>query len=607
MQLIYCYICKFRNIVNQEVAFNPDYEVSYVNKELTVRMRHISNNRNYLYGKSFIKNLSIIVGRTGSGKTNLLQLIGMDDYTRSESMDTDTYFLLYQKDAPEHFVVEYVGIDIEGITDVNTSGKKYGLAEFTINGQTGEIEEIEPIPKFDSSVCIINAFDRSSFAHCPYDDIRTERIENPYGLVPRIIAPFGRFSISMECILLKNYIKGFPKESVKHKAAFEITCDNWKYELNTEFDERLYKKYYWTYKDFIRDQKVKNLKNGLPYNTPVTYPKRTTSKTRFIHDLMVDYAIYLRKWVEGIRAHDMDLSVDHGKKSILKRIEELSQFIDMYSEEYGTKYGLVWQISSDIKDIHDLLMKMEEKYFTEDSFSIPVDDIDLSEGSIMQNLFERMEQYRPDEYGVFTKELLPFHWTHVSAGEYQYAKVWGVIEEFGVHMKVMKQGEKYRDAKMPDIILLLDEPETYMHPEMCRQFVHTLSQIVGKRPQNAQFQIIVTTHSPFILSDLLSDQIIKMDFDDMGLCKICQHTEKSYFAANIHTIMADGFFLKYTIGEQARIFLQSKFDFLKEMVERKEMLTIDERDEIAHLKEFVPEIGDEMIRYSFEHLLKKLQ
>ena len=43
------------------------------------------------------------------------------------------------------------------------------------------------------------------------------------------------------------------------------------------------------------------------------------------------------------------------------------------------------------------------------------------------------------------------------------------------------------------------------------------------------------------------------------------------------------------------------------MVERKEMLTIDERDEIAHLKEFVPEIGDEMIRYSFEHLLKKLQ
>lgn len=383
MQLIYCYISRFRNIVNQEVAFNPDYEVHFDDHKLIVKKRCSSNNRNYLYGENFIKNLSVIVGRTGSGKTNLLQLIGMDDYTRFESMNTDAYFLLYQKDAPEHFVIEYVGMDIEGITNVDVPEKKYGLAEFTINEQTGEIVKIEPIPKFDSSACIINAFDRSSFANCPYDDIRNERIENPYGLIPRIIAPFGRFSVSMECILLKNYIKGFPKESIKYKAAFEITCENWQYELNTDIDERLYEKYYWTYKDYVENQKAKNLKKGLPYNTPVTYPKDTTPKTRFIHDLMVDYAIYLRKWVEGIRVHDMDLSVDHGKKSILKRIEELCEFIDMYSEEYGTKYGLVWQISSDIKDIHDLLMKMDEKYFSEDSFSIPVDDIDLSEDSIM--------------------------------------------------------------------------------------------------------------------------------------------------------------------------------------------------------------------------------
>lgn len=568
MQLIYCYISRFKNIVNQEVAFNPDYEVGFVNHKLTVKRKCRSGNRNYLYGESFIRNLSVIVGRTGSGKTNLLQLIGMDDYTRSESMDTDAYFLLYQTDAPEHFMIEYVGMDIEGITGANTSPKKYGLAEFTANVQTGEIDGVNPVLKFDSPVCIINAFDRSSFAHCPYDDIRNERIENPFGLVPRIIAPFGRFSVSMECILLKNYIKGFPKESVKHKVAFEISCENWQYKLNAEFDEGLYKKYYWTYKDYARNQQEKNLKKGLPYNTPVTYPKGTTPKTRFIHDLMTDYAIYLRKWVEGIRMYDMELSADHGKKSILKRMEELCQFIDMYSEEYGSQYGLVWQISSDIKDIHDLLMKMDEIYFTEDSFSIPVDDIDLSAGSVMQDLFERMEQYRPDEYGVFTGNLLPFHWTNVSSGEYQYAKVWGVIEEFGVHMKIMALGEKYKDAKMPDIILLLDEPETYMHPEMCRQFVHTLSQIVERRPKNAQFQIIVTTHSPFILSDLLSDQIIKMDFDDMGMCKIYQHIDKSYFAANIHTIMADGFFLEYTIGEQARNFLQSKFDFLKTMINK---------------------------------------
>lgn len=606
MQLIYCYIGKFRNIIDQEVIFNHDYDVSFIKHKLKIKKKEPDGNNEYLYGNSLVKNLSVVVGRTGSGKTNLLQLIGMDDYERSETMETDSYFLLYQKDIPTHFTIEYVGMNIEGITDISASEKKYGLAEFSTNVQTGEIEEIESIIKFSSAVCIVNSFDRSSFAYCPYDDIRNERIENPYGLIPRIIAPFGRFSVTMECILLKNYINGFPKESIKHTAAFEITCDNWKYVLNTEFDERLYEKYYWTYDDFIRNQKAKNLKKGVPYNTPVTYPKGTTPKTRFIHDLMVDYAIYLRKWVEGIRTHDADLSVDHGEKSILERIEELCQFIDMYSDEYATKYGLVWQISSDIKDIHDLLMRMDEKYFSGDSFSIPIDDIDLSDGSIMQNLFERMEQYRPDEYGIFTKELLPFHWTHISSGEYQYAKVWGVIEEFGIHMKIMSQGEKYRDAKMPDIILLLDEPEAYMHPEMCRQFVHTLSQIVNRRPNNASFQLIVTTHSPFILSDLLSNQIIKMDFDNLGLCKIDSNVEKSYFAANIHTIMADGFFLNYTIGEQARIFLQSKFDLLKGWAKKKDELTDVEKAEVEMMKNFVPEIGDEMIRYSFENLLKSM-
>ena len=383
MQLIYCYIGKFRNIIDQEVIFNHEYDVSFIKHKLKIKKKVVDGNIEYLYGSSLVKNLSVIVGRTGSGKTNLLQLIGMDDYERSETLETDSYFLLYQTDTPTHFTIEYVRMNIERITDINASGKKYGLAEFSTNVQTGEIEEIEPIIKYSSAVCIVNAFDRNSFAYCPYDDIRNERIENPYGLIPRIIAPFGRFSVTMECLLLKNYIKGFPKESIKHTAAFKITCDNWKYKLNTEFDERLYERYYWTYEDFIRNQKAKNLKKGLPYNTPVAFPKGTTPKTRFIHDLMVDYAIYLRKWVEGIRVHDMDLSVDHGKKSILKRIEELCEFIDMYSEEYGTKYGLVWQISSDIKDIHDLLMKMDEKYFSEDSFSIPVDDIDLSEDSIM--------------------------------------------------------------------------------------------------------------------------------------------------------------------------------------------------------------------------------
>ena len=64
-------------------------------------------------------------------------------------------------------------------------------------------------------------------------------------------------------------------------------------------DEKLVKKEYWTYKDRAKEQKEKNLRSG-QYDKPVQYDKKSTPKSRFIHDLMVDFAIYLRKWAEQV-------------------------------------------------------------------------------------------------------------------------------------------------------------------------------------------------------------------------------------------------------------------------------------------------------------------
>ena len=339
---------------------------------------------------------------------------------------------------------------------------------------------------------------------------------------------------------------------------------------------------------------------------------------------MTDFAIYLRKWAECIdedfpgntfswsgTIYDLGIKdptvlPDGEKISILKRIDWLCQYIDYHTDEMFGNRGLVWKIGDDIKDIFYLLNKMDDKYFTEEEFSIPVMDIDLSEKSEMRELFERMEQYRPDQVGIFTECLLPYHWTYVSSGEYQYAKVWGILEEYGVKTKVLKQGEKFSEARQPNMILLLDEPENYMHPEMCRTFIHNLSKLLQQRNPQSELQVILSTHSPFMLSDVLSNQIIKMDYDDNGLCVI-SNAEKPSFAANIHSIMADSFFLKYTIGEQARLFLSEKFDLFKGMLGRRDDLSEEDRIEIEKMTELLPNIGDELIRHSFASIIEKLQ
>lgn len=605
MRLIYCYIHNFRNIVDQEICFANDYIVKFANSELSIIHRKEDDSLNYLYGNSLVRNLTVIVGKTGSGKTNLLQLIGMDTFERLESQrkNKDSYFLLYQTDREYHFLVECIGIRIKG---VNTQEPKdYGAITFSLNLRDKMFDSVKRLEETDhTNLCIINGFDRYAFADFPYDDEKTYEAFTNYGFLSRILSSYGKFSVSMECILLKKYIAQFPLNSVKSTVSFQLTTDNWKYELNTELDERLYKKYYWTWKD--KEWEYVNKYSNAGERKAYKFPQNSTPKSRFIHDLMMDYAIYLRKWIEGFKDPIVDLPVDHKKLSVVKRINELCKFIDMHSDEWEMPSGLVWQVGDDIKDISNLLYKMDEKYFTEDTFTIPVVEIDNSEHSTMSELFERIEQYRPDDQGIFTKELLPFHWTNLSSGEYQFAKVWGQIEEYGVRMRLIRPGETYKTAKMPNMILLLDEPETYMHPEMCRRFVNTLGEILKDRPSYAQLQIILSTHSPFMLSDLLPQQIIKMDYDENGYCKILPFSENSSFGANIHTILADGFFLKYTIGEQARLFLQNKYAFLKGLQNRNGQLSDNDREELGRIGDFVPSIGDEMIRMIFERLLKSL-
>jgi hypothetical protein len=97
-----------------------------------------------------------------------------------------------------------------------------------------------------------------------------------------------------------------------------------------------------------------------------------------------------------------------------------------------------------------------------------------------------------------------------------------------------------------------------------------------------------------------------MDYDDLGRCVVSHGNSDAYFAANLYSIMADGFFLTYSIGERARVFLQKKFEWLKAVISSREPLTATDRIEISDLRTFIPHIGDEMIRYSFERLLKNL-
>lgn len=613
MKLIYCYIEHFRNIENQDVSLSDEFDCRYRDSKIFIEKREKNPLMDYIYDNGFMSNLRIIVGKTGSGKTNFLQLIGMDWWNRKSTADGDAYLLLYKMHNENDFFVEEVGL-----------GNKTRAYCFTYDFDKHEILKYIPAAYDDhEDTYIINAFDRYAFASCPYDNVRQEQMFDNNQFIPRKITQYGKSSVSMECEFLKEYLSHFSEKSIKRRVSFVIGWKNWQNKIQSDLDEKLIKREYWTYKDRAEEQRDKNFRNG-QYNKPIEYDKKSTPKSRFIHDLMVDFAIYLRKWAELVEyefpekyypytgiVYDLGIEdpreLPDGKKmGILKRIDWLCQYIDYHTDEITSNRGLVWQICSDIRDLFHLLGKMDDKYFTDTEFTIPVMDIDVNGKTVMRDVFERMEQYRPDQIGVFTECLLPYHWSYVSSGEYQYAKIWGVLEEYGVRVKMMTQGQKYSEAIQPNLILLLDEPENYMHPEMCRTFIRNLNVLLSKRNPNTELQVLISTHSPFMLSDVMASQVIKMDYDENGKCVISE-SEKPYYAANIHSIMADGFFLEYTIGEQARIFLEDKFKLLQRLTCMNRNLSSSEKEELTMIRSLIPNIGDALIRHCFCMMLEKFK
>lgn len=98
------------------------------------------------------------------------------------------------------------------------------------------------------------------------------------------------------------------------------------------------------------------------------------------------------------------------------------------------------------------------------------------------------------------------------------------------------------------INLVLDEAELYYHPEYQRRYVkmllETLSWCNFSRERIRSINIIIVTHSPFILSDIVNDNVLYLE---NGIVK---KQEKETFGANYYDLLYNSFFFeKNAIGE----------------------------------------------------------
>lgn len=649
--------------MNQEISFTPHYAISYnatlpFPEGLRICPKELSDAERIIHKNSQMNNVHLLVGKTGAGKTNVLQLLGLEEEERREiSGASSAYFLIYK--TASGFLLEPFNMFISDAARQNRVNKRMEnelsdelklymslwdsmqIYYFDVNAEGMPVNviprRIGDLKRSEDYTYIFNGFDRNSFAEWSYEDLRLERFEDNSEWLPRIMAEYHKTALWCSCHFLKEYIESFGENNIKRKAAFVIKSSNWANTVKQHLGENLLKTDYWTFEERRREAIIETR------GKVVKQIKRPTIKQQFVHDLWTDYARYLREWIAYIDKFSEDdkggeispFGVDieywdyyfqkeqeneeRGRRkkknrkkhmqidptilpdwedvSILKRIEWLSMYID---RKDGYTKGLLWQIYSDIKDIGEILLKFDDAYFTLTTFTLPIEEMYTEKNKrLVGDLFERMEQYRPDQVGIFARELLPYRFSCISSGEYQLAKVLGGIEEYCVKLSIGNR------SIQPHLIYLLDEPDTYMHPELCRIFLSKLNDILKERDSQKDIQVIISTHSPLLLSDVLPWQVTRLDVDDKGYCIIKNGMGQECFGANIHSILADGFFLQYTIGEYARNYLQNEINWLvslESVVERTEA----DNKRMKELKSVVSHIGDMIIRRCVENMLRNL-
>ena len=163
--------------------------------------------------------------------------------------------------------------------------------------------------------------------------------------------------------------------------------------------------------------------------------------------------------------------------------------------------------------------------------------------------------------------------------------------------------EKDHSIRYKHVNIIFDEMELYFHPKYQTQLIEKmLKGIKSMFPKENDggvnqwgvegINIMFSTHSPFILSDIPKQNILGMKQGWPAELDKIHNT----FCANVYDILASGFFMDKFVGD----FAESKFDGIVKRLNNDEALTGEER---KRLVKTIALIGDDYLRRKLSELL----
>ncbi|MGG4409243.1 AAA family ATPase [Niallia taxi] len=558
MELVYLWINEYRNINNKGFNFSNKYNIDFPerdNMERKITIKELPNRPN-LFGEK-IGNITSIIGKNASGKTTILDLLGVKRLDRQGlgKYNDLKYFIIYWISGSK-FVIEGSNFNLIKGSFKNSEQQNWNfLSEpysIIVELENDELHYKSVLYSESSEKHSINYFNfRYRYSGNAYQHFQSMTIENEHSHL------FNRINLSQKNT---GYQAIYKMIIELNKKDLSINKDNFMFAFHNNLNLKI------KFNMYLNDEIKLNIDKGFEAERDIFKPNvikspRFNSKIDFInkflykycHSLASQFFILPDKSTELSKLKDVLKSLHVSNNDYydyyLKIIEIILDF-QVENDQYFTYKGRILDI---IKIFCKHIYQLETEWFTKENITIPLYSVHNQYLEDFLKFFDEFN-FTDDELQslvkAFSIEFYPF-----SAGEEALLSLFSALY-FGLSLNYNHEKGK--------AIILLDEPDNFMHPEWSRLLLQELCSFLNRIDNGyLSYQLIITTHSPFIISDLPKDAIIALDKNTFtGDC--VQVPIADSFAANIHTLLAQDFFMKSTIGEFAKNKINDVITKLKE-------------------------------------------
>jgi predicted ATP-dependent endonuclease of OLD family len=543
MELLYLYIQKYKGISDLGVHFTNKCRVKFLNEEKTEAELVAINNYIPGFFAENINNVMAIVGKNGVGKTTILRYIMQ--YLSDGNTDADERSIIVFEDADKIYYKS--------------------PHEIQLRGTTKEVEMVDDLDDFKQDTQLIYV---STFLD-PTAIYSTDYSKEQLGISKNLSTNFLLF----HDIRQRRIFQDAEQTKFSYEERFNAFAS---YELI-----RIVKLFQWydqfpseTANLFIKKPKFLNLRLHFHDDSPNAkklLDQRTTLQNFFRNHLSNNNRSaneFLLTVFEAGLFHLID-SGEFAHPSTIGSffVEEIARIVATFinTETTNAQEPLISTLlhllttvevndrmqvaSKPLKSLKVLLSAIHNFMEAQDAgvvfgnnvLALPINSFESDAISELLNAY-----YSVDRIGDFAE----FYFSHDPGNESSFSS-----GEYSFLTLLARINSTFPETSNPSLLLLIDEAELALHPRWQVQFINRFTQFIKLRFSQAKVQMVLTSHSPFILSDLPPHCVTLIDRENGKAIVVDTLAKGTHtFGGNVHELFTDSFFLADGLmGEFARI------------------------------------------------------